>query len=312
MMENKPQTKNNSEYHVKQPTVQPFRSMKSDMVDVAQSNEKSVAQLVIAAQEKKRRKQWSQNKQEKAGATNQKKVMTILLAFLLAVTIAVLGVTLKEYLYERNTEVVLHIPSMLTPNDQLELAIGGMDRSDFIGLINNTLVTGSIYEGQITHYYFTNAVPGATKTWFKSDTPDIVSLTHLLELTSNTPPTYIKQSLQGGYMFGAYGSDKAQTQPFLLLGVSDYNSAFAGMLDWEKDIESDFTILFKLRNSKTVAHFEDVYVSNLDARMLKTLKGETALLYSFIEPTVLLITTNEDSLSAVSEAYKRSASSVGI
>ena len=292
-----------SGFKLKQPKVQSFRSMRSDTIDIVQKNDKSLAQMVIAAQEKKRKQNKLKSELFNEKKKEQRMLITIVLVLLLTLSVILLGVKIKNIVYEKRSEVHLETPSLILPNSQLALNIGGIPRSDFIKLINDTIVPGAVEQNNIVHIYFTDAAPGTSKKLFSNEALNIVPIRKLLELTGDYVPSYTLRSLQGDYTFGIYGYGETRSEPFLLLKVSDYDAAFAGMLEWENNMENDLTILFKLRHSGVERGFSDAMVANQDVRLLKTRQGKTALLYSFIDRETLLITTNKKAFEEIVYRY---------
>ena len=104
-------------------------------------------------------------------------------------------------------------------------------------------------------------------------------------------------------MLGTYSFDTNAL--FLILSINDYPSAYAGMLKWEPNILSDIGGLFEVRAqaSTTKLEFSDEALQNKDLRIVKDLNGNTLFLYSFIDKNTLVLTTNENILTAIMGKY---------
>ena len=131
----------------------------------------------------------------------------------------------------------------------------------------------------------------------------------------NAPASLIR-AFGNKMMYGLYKTET--NEPFLLIRVDSFDNAFTGMLEWEENLYSDVGVLFSpfvlpisevvpqegstatTTVSKTLTAidlrgipFEDETIKNKDIRILRTKQGNTALLYSFIDKNILLITASE-------------------
>lgn len=292
------------DFTLTQPTVQPFRSMRSDTIDVVHGHKKSLAQMVVAAQKKKRERQKHVRAKTKEKLSTKRILLSTIILLALTGLIALIGVQVGNYLEDQKTRIVIDVPYMVFPNSQVELAIGGVERSGFVEAINTTLDARNAPKNALTHIYFTSKQPGEGGGWFGDDIGEVLPPEHILKLSGDTIPSYVVNSLGDAYMFGIYGVSANRFAPFLLLEINNYETAFAGMLAWEKNLENDLTILFKLRHSGVQSTFTDMLLSNTDTRHLETRQGETALLYSFLDKETLLITTSKEALAVILERYQ--------
>lgn len=117
-------------------------------------------------------------------------------------------------------------------------------------------------------------------------------------------PSRLARSLSGEYTFGTYVYDVES--PFIVMKDTFFQNAYAGMLDWEKDIKNDLLPLIRLARpneaiSGQVDRFEDVVVSNVDARALKDELGQTILIYAFADKDTVVITTSISGLKHLLE-----------
>jgi hypothetical protein len=98
---------------------------------------------------------------------------------------------------------------------------------------------------------------------------------------------------------------------FILYKLDSFDNAYAGMLDWEKNLADDLLPFF--HNSETVASvpsnaaWQDVTIRNKDARKLADASGKTELIYSFYNQNLLIITANEDALRSILTALDTQA-----
>ncbi len=161
----------------------------------------------------------------------------------------------------------------------------------------------------------------------------------LTNLSPNIPDALVRALSPSQYLLGVHAYD--DNQPFLILGVDSYEGAYAGMLAWERTMQSDLEPLFNrippvriqepvvatttatstaatstpaapLAATSTAsttpsvaaaapspAEFADRIVENHDARVIEDENGEIVLLWTFINRSVLVITTNEATLREI-------------
>lgn len=123
------------------------------------------------------------------------------------------------------------------------------------------------------------------------------------------------RALDSKFMLGFLGTQNA-TETFLLIRVDSFGHAFAGMLEWERDLWGDLgailspktlvvtaptptaatssptTTAFLTFESEVSDVFEDLTVRNKDARVLRNGRGDIIFLYAFLDQKTLLITAN--------------------
>jgi hypothetical protein len=137
-------------------------------------------------------------------------------------------------------------------------------------------------------------------------------------LTAFAPniPQDLLRTVQPTYLLGVHSFDG--NQPFLILSVDVYQQGYSGMLLWEQTMLQDLAPLFtyaphlsttQINNpaaSSTPAApeiiqtgFTDAIVENHDARVAKNDAGDIVLLWTFLDRSTLVITTNENTLREV-------------
>lgn len=135
-------------------------------------------------------------------------------------------------------------------------------------------------------------------------------------------PDQLLRSLDSNFLLGVYAYTPREV--FAIFRVTSYDSAFAGMLQWEPNIESDIGNIFinkKDRVQKSIAtasssvlseestsspygvfsqrKFVDKIYSNKDVRSLIDGNGKEAMIYTFVDKETLIIATSEKSLKEV-------------
>jgi hypothetical protein len=151
-----------------------------------------------------------------------------------------------------------------------------------------------------------------------------------LKLIQAHIPKSLEQTLEPEYMFGMHNF--AGNQEFLILKVSEYDTAFSGMLSWEDNLWQDFKPLFNLPddaptpiNTNTsastsptsstgtnpfgadvtnpfvveVKQFQDASFDNKDCRVVRDASGKVIFLYSIVDNNTIVITTSTDTLKEI-------------
>jgi len=107
--------------------------------------------------------------------------------------------------------------------------------------------------------------------------------------------------------FGSVGG----TDPFILMRVGNFDTAFAGMLAWEQYMSTDLAPLFGSIVSESYdpyartdsqirsAFFRDTIITNKSARILVDANNTERILYSFVRPNLILITTNSETFNTL-------------
>jgi hypothetical protein len=128
--------------------------------------------------------------------------------------------------------------------------------------------------------------------------------TFLSVFTPNIPPQLLR-TIQPQMLLGVHSLEV--NQPFLMFSVDSYQGGYAGMLAWENTMRIDLLPLFEahapphgqlITASSTPLitiidnSFSDSVVENHDARVVKNNYGDILLLWTFIDRTTVLITTN--------------------
>ncbi len=163
--------------------------------------------------------------------------------------------------------------------------------------------------GLIQWLYVARAVSTTSSASTQLSGADFLSL-----ITPNVPPEFLR-TVQGPYLLGVHSFD--ENQPFLILHVDSYGTAYAGMLDWERTMQGDLSPLFVRSASPHInggatsaptattsqqfipTSFVDKIVENRDTRAIVSPAGDLLLLWTFLDRNTIVITTNEYTLREV-------------
>ena len=113
-----------------------------------------------------------------------------------------------------------------------------------------------------------------------------------------SPPLQLINALGSKIFIGVHAIDG--NQPVIIIPVTSYENAFAGMLAWEPSMAKELTPFFPNApvsvaspdGSTTGSSFSDIVIKNYDVRMLADSSGNPAILYSFPTQNWLVITSS--------------------
>lgn len=131
-----------------------------------------------------------------------------------------------------------------------------------------------------------------------------VSVNTFWNLIGTTMPGSLSRTFGNKYMYGVY-EGAATKVPFILMTTDSYQSAFAGMLDWERTMFDDVYEILGIsvegdNQSLFAQKFTDGTIKNKDARILRDAHGTPALLYVFLDDNTLLITPSAEPIDEIS------------
>lgn len=114
------------------------------------------------------------------------------------------------------------------------------------------------------------------------------------------------RSFRGDFFLG-FHQTAGKLSPVLIIPVTSYERAFAGMLAWEPFVNADLTPIFTSIPPQTVdekglfveRQFQDALINNYDVRFIKDDSGAAQLLYSFPTRTMLIIAESPYSFTEV-------------
>lgn len=140
----------------------------------------------------------------------------------------------------------------------------------------------------------------------------LTAQTFLTVFTPDIPPQLLR-TIQPQFLLGIHSYDV--NQPFLMFQVDSYQGGYAGMLAWEKTMRVDLLPLFQatvpphseLQSSSSTAPFitvidntfTDSVIENHDVRVIKNSYGDILLVWTFIDRTTILITTNVNTVHEI-------------
>ena len=209
-------------------------------------------------------------------------------------TLLGIGVSIYFFAPKNTTKdaTILQVPSLVSAQTQIPITFTQDHTSLF-----TTILTALNGRSEVTQVYpVTTAEAGES----------VVSAELILQtLAPNVSGSFIRSIKE--ITFGG-----AKGQPFIIMRTTNFDTAFAGILQWEETISADLSPLFgdtviesfdphartdtQVRN----AFFKDIVAANHSARLLVDETGQDRIIYAFINQNTILITTTKESLEILS------------
>jgi len=287
-----------------QSEVQPLRTFRADIEQTIQKTNASLTS--IAAAESTRRTALDlegRTVQKERVPFPIKKVLTIFVALLFILG----GIGALSFLFlKKEPEGIVEIvapTSFISIDEIAEFPMGEKGRADILGGLVTLRSETALPVGLVRAIY---------PTLLASTTKMLVPTSSFLTTISPQFPPLLARALRPDFMLGIHSFE--ENQPFLILKVTAYEQAFAGMLAWELFMPRDLAPLFTRNprprtqgegaaSSSPFGFFEtpftDLTIGNRDTRVYMNEAGDIVLLYVFLDRETILITTNENTLQEI-------------
>jgi hypothetical protein len=273
------------------------RTYKDDIASAIKDNHLSSINIAMAENQKSRGQTNLKEKETRPNIFSKNKAVIFVSLILILVSIASLYAI---YLFRSKNSTPLitqnEFLSIITTDYKDELDTNIINKSKFIDILASRINDIQIPVNNIYNIY---SVTG-TSTNKRLITPD-----EFITLAKFRTPDIIKRTFLSNFMVGMFSFDR--NLPFVILKSSYFDNAYAGMLEWEKNLEKDFRVLFRLEGYETSNNlvseltpteqkkFEDGVVSNKNVRLLRGEDGKIMFLYGIIDQETIIITVSDQS-----------------
>ena len=288
-----------------------MRTYRGDVEQVVSRKNTSIVGVIAAEQNRKAEedKEREANAPKQAGGSSSAYLKVGVSGLLVGVGITALAFIMT--LIDRTPEnvPVASIPEYIFTEQQQQVDLTSLARRDVMSQLVQTRDTIDLELGTVANLYLTTTTQfpdGGTKAEL------IKTADFFRQIDAKAPDTLVR-SLSEFMMYGVHFFDGAQ--PFFIFKTGFYENAFASMLGWEKDMNADLAPLFGplvLQRSVDTGtstgpttddffgnSFTDEIVRNKEVRVLKDENDKIILLYSFPDPSTLIITTNEHTFAEI-------------
>ncbi|QQR50609.1 hypothetical protein IPF86_01665 [Candidatus Nomurabacteria bacterium] len=269
--------------------IEPLRTYQSDMAEALREQQGSVIKIAIAEQKKK-------EDTAKLISPVAKKNIAFLVGSIACLVIAG-GIFGYLYFFHDSDPIVVEkkptIETLIFADAHQSVDTGSLlTKKQLVDAIREKLILPQD-AGKITAILLTAPTyPGARM---------LTTEEFLKKLESDADPTLIR-SFDEEYMFGTHM--EIVNVPFLIFKTNSYDTAFSGMLTWERKLFDNMYELFGLSIEGDNAalfqkKFEDIIVENRDGRVLRDGAGNIVMVYVFLDTETILVTTSIDTIKEI-------------
>ncbi|MFA6446066.1 MAG: hypothetical protein WCW14_02335 [Candidatus Paceibacterota bacterium] len=280
-----------------------LRTYKGDIEDAIKTTGASALSVAVA-ENNRRIIQEANTKKENETPKRWNRALVGISIIIILVTIIIISAIIYISKPTPTTETQqIVVPSLISADSQKEINVTKTDFSHLMRTLRDQVDKDAIRLGTIEQIYITEG---------SSTTKKLLSSNSLVTgLGLHTGDSLIR-SLDASFMFGIYSFN--QNQPFLIFKTRSYETAFSGMLSWERSLPNDLQILFGIPNeivsaignsNSGIAKFEDVVIRNKDVRVLKDKNGKIFMMYSIPDNETIIITTDEYTLKEILSRLSR-------
>jgi hypothetical protein len=269
------------------PPLETLRTFEADAAYAVDQQKASVLTIALAEQRKKADAEVVKNltPEEK---TSRYKSMIIVSAIFLALGCVVLGFVYARYSLKSDPDVVAPTSQTLIIADHTKTVTitdkeTGQLRQEVSQIVRSA-------QPGVTHIHFVEKSRGKQE----EATPQNVIVAMRM-----TAPDSLVRSFTPNYMIGAVNPDGGTAAPFMLFRPESFETAFAGMLEWESNLGEIIRQVFELDPVALTGSYLDVVVRNTDARILKNTEGQTVVVYALPDRRTVVITTSEQALTEI-------------
>jgi len=303
------------------PILKTLQTYERDIADAMRSKDAKVSVSTITIAKQKREQEiQKQNPQTaptfananintpKPSAQKTERAARSGITLFVSIILILAGVSLAGFIYyfvtNRPDPVVPATPELIATETIKSIDVSGLDSKTIQDRVlelanqNQNVAYGKLAQIKLIEGVGENKLPISPQNFFS-------------RIAVGAPATFARaiSTDSTDWIFGfqhlsqTFGSTTITAAPFILSNISSFDSAFEGMLRWESVMAENLSPLFVIEeiNFSLSANksFEDRIIRNKDTRVLRDNFGNIILIYSFLDPRHLLITTNEQTFGEV-------------
>ena len=271
-----------------------IRTFQGDVAEALQRQQESLVSIQ-RAEHLKRGPTGSSRDTTSINYKTRKESLLLILGSLLLLILGTGGAwyAYSEFISKISTPIIsTPANQFLSVNSEINLDIATSSRSDLINTLSSATLNNP--DKELKHVVL-RKVTEKDKT--------LLTTSEFLKILETKASGSLVRAFDPLFMFGAFGQSS-----FLVIKLSSFENAYAGMLLWEKSLAEDIGPLFTtaplLKNIPPQSVFTDITDRNKDIRTL-ALEGEPVLLYSFFDNNMLIITDNIETLRTLIDRLTR-------
>ena len=281
-----------------EPSISPLRTLKTDQSPIL-TESKNISATI---------RPETINEINVPNQSSWLKILVIIFIFILVISSVFILYTVNKKTITIQTGVPTeNIASLIPVNTNVKINVDNKTPANIISLIKSQL-RPSVTGPSLQQIYFESLQTDAegNKNTKRLETIDFLSVTNI-----SLPADFI-HFLQPEYMVASFADINTPASISIILTTRSFEHTYAKLLDSESDILSllykDFLTPDQISNIKNT-DFIDKTINNIDTRGIYTNEGELVIMYSFINPKFLVITTNIESFNAIINSYRQSNNS---
>jgi len=272
-------------------SLQTIRTLKSDMSDVLKKGEVSLTSAFL-----KQGPGENGEGMEPTGGSKKNFTLFIALGSILAAA-AIFGIIYSSLIKKEagpQPTILIQPEPILTSQEKIVLEVtdqASLKEQTQKALANTYKIGDLIYapiekrtESGLTYFLETN---------------------QLFSFLNASTPVFLTSFLKNNFFFGVINLEKNYPVLIFEINEGEYDSAFAGMLKWEKHLPEDLSFMVRDEAApEEEAEFKDKIIKNQSVRIIEK-NGESLLLYSIFNEKYIIITENAGALQEIIQQFIR-------
>ena len=285
-------------------SVASVHTLKDDLQNVVRDKKMSLVRAVALESEKKKGQEHLAGSRFAAGAHSRKVIGVALVAAILLALGSVAFVGVKSVLKQgAGSAQPAAAPSLMFAEKTLPFSQEtrtGMD-------LRRTLIAGARSTPNMSLGAIVHIVPTSSQTDANGTAAEqAMGIGEFLTAIEAQATPELIRSLRGDFFLGLHQTVEKRS-PVLVIPVTSYERAFAGMLAWEPTVNANLSPIFTFIPPLTTdekglfveRQFEDSLINNYDVRVLRDDAGAIQMMYSFPTRTMLIIAESPYSFTEV-------------
>ena len=280
-----------------QPMIEAVHTLKDDLQQVVHDQNITAVRAATLEEEKRHRQRAEEPEIATARTQGSRRMFAILFSVVLLLLLgggALWGVFAVEQAQQTAGTKPLAPSSILFAENTVAFPLGSQSASALKQTLAQARTASTAPLGSITRIVPTIATTNADGT--TGSRP--ATFAEFMQAIGAHPSDELLRALSPDFFFGIYTVDT--NAPILVIPVTSYDHAFAGMLNWEPTLNADLSPVFTALPPQTTGpnglpttrSFQDVVMRNYDVRALEDDSGSIMTYYSFPTQNVLIIAEN--------------------